>query len=473
MRKFLAILSLLAAASGGAARAQFVEDVDLLRFFQGDQDGDLFGWVAANVGDVNGDGVDDLLIPAIGHDGIAGRATLFSGVDGAVLNDIVNPNGVRIGYSAAGAGDVDGDGTPDYILGGVPVQVISGATNAVLHDVTATVGFASSVTGGGDLDGDGLSDFVAAAQGGGDPATQPGKVWAFSGADGSVLWTREGAAPGARLGAGLGVVGDVNGDGRADVSACATGIAEGYLLDGADGSTIHTFLPAVPEEAQTYGEFFCRGGADVDRDGIGDVFVGDYFAGAGDALGTGAAYVYSGATGETLHAFAGFRPGDGLGPGRIVPDLNGDGFGDVVVAGYTSSAGAPGAGQTYVFSGRSGALLRTITHTNAGDAFGVDALVAGDANLDGRTDFLVTALGLSFNGTDPGRAYLIAGEDLPCPSDLSGNGWVGPIDLLLFKFGLHTQDPSADLDGDDSVDVEDLRVLLRDLGRCPPGRPRR
>jgi hypothetical protein len=475
----IAWLFLAAAAAGPTdANAQFAEpEVEVLRLFEGDEVGDSFGWVAADLGDLDGDRVHDVAIPAITRDNFAGRVSIFSGADGSLLHQIDGQPGQRLGFSVETAGDVDGDCTPDYIIGGGQVQVRSGADHSLLLDLTATTGFAHSVRGVGDLDGDGKGDVAVGRQGASFSFPSAGRVFALSGADGSILWTRDGDAAGHLLGSALGAVGDVNGDRVPDVLAGAFGAGpsgggEAYLLDGVDGSTLRTLAPVDPASAQVFGQFFASGASDMDGDGITDAFVADYAAGAGPATGTGTVTIYSGRTGRVIHHIAGFNPGDGLGPGRGIPDVNGDRFGDILVAAYTNSDGGATAGKAFLFSGRSGALLRTITAQLPGDLFGVDALALGDTDGDRLTDFLVTAVGLSFSGLDVGRAYLIAGTVLPCPSDLDGDRRVGLRDLALLLDAIRDESGRGDLDGDGRVDLEDLAVLVRDAGRCPSGRPR-
>lgn len=471
-----AVIVLAVAAAPGPARAQFVEpDVEVLRLFEGDEVGDAFGWVAANLGDLDGDGVVDIAIPAIARNAGAGRVSIYSGADGSLLNQVDGTPGQSRGFSVEAAGDVNGDCAPDYIIGGARVEVYSGADHSLLLDLTATTGFGHSVRGAGDLDGDGLGDLLVGRQGASFSFPGAGRVWALSGADGSVIWTRDGAAAGQQLGSAAGAVGDVNRDHVPDVVVGAFGAGpafggEAYLLSGSDGALLRVLAPVDPQAALFFGQFFASGAGDINRDGIGDVFVGDYGAGAGGTF-NGSATIYSGRNGRVLHHLVGFNPGDGLGPGRGIPDVNGDRFGDIIVAAYSSSDGAPSAGKTYLYSGRSGALLRTMTATLAGDLFGVDALAVGDTNDDGLTDFLVTAVGLSFVGLDVGRAYLIAGTVLPCPSDLDGDRRVDAHDLAVLLDAILDSDPTADLDGDGRTDLRDLSVLLRDIGRCPSGRP--
>ena len=444
------------------AAAQFVEDdVEVLRFFQGDAVGDNFGWVSDSIEDITGDGVRDLIIPAIRS---PGRVLVYSGASGDLVADLSGV--VAHGYSVSRAGDVNADGVPDYIGGGFPVAVYSGADNSVLLDLTATTGFGHSVAGAGDIDGDGYSDIIVGSERILN-VSENGRVFVISGRTGTVIWQRDGATD-SNLGSAVGTLGDVNYDGIPDVivgaqSAGANGGGEAYVYDGRDGTLIHTLRPSDPAQAKVFGQFFASGASDVDADGVGDAFVGDY-SGLG---GAGETYIFSGKTGALIHRFAGIDTDDGFGPGRGIPDVNGDGHADIFIGAYTDSDGAPGAGKAYLYSGRSGALLRTITSTDQGAQFGVDAIAVGDVNHDGLTDFLVTAVGKSFAGTGPGEAYLIAGTRLPCVADLNGNGRVGVFDMIrLFKFS-RRGNLQGDLNGDRTVDQADFDVLFADWGRCP------
>ncbi|MEM9555425.1 MAG: hypothetical protein AAGC60_14310 [Acidobacteriota bacterium] len=468
--------ALLVLACAAPAHAQFVEpEATALVTFEGEELGGAFGWVSETIGDIDDDGAEDLIISALtfAGDGInRGRASVYSGATGALLHTITGAADFTfLGFSVNAAGDVDADGVPDYIVGGGQVEVYSGADHSLLLDLTATTGFAHDVSSAGDVDGDGHADLFVGTQGTSVSFPGAGRVWALSGADGSVLWSRDGAGENHLLGSGTGLVGDVNHDGVADLVAGAMGAGpsgggEAYVLSGVDGAIVHTLSPD-PETASVFGQFFASGAGDVNRDGVPDVYVGDYNDSSGGVAGTGRAYVFSGRTGRLIHDLPGRDPGEGFGDGRGAGDVNGDGFGDLIVAGYLNSDSAPQAGKAYIISGRSGAVLRTITATVAGDSFGVDAIATGDIDDDGEIDFLVTSVGLSFAGQDIGRAFLLAGTPLPCVSDLNGNGWVGPLDAWLLYGALGSDDTAADLDGDDDVDEDDLHVLLRDLGRCP------
>jgi hypothetical protein len=295
------------------------------------------------------------------------------------------------------------------------VIVRSGATHTTLFDWSKTTNeaFGSGVAGAGDVNGDGYGDLVVGAQGASFNGAQSGRIYALSGRDGSVIWTRDGGAAGDLLGSAVGFVGDVNGDGVPDLSAGAMDAGrknggEAYVLSGADGTIVHTLKPAG--NPNVFGQFFASGAGDINADGVPDVFVADYNALRGSkdlndqfGAGTGRAYVFSGLDGARLYVLNAEHKDDGFGPGRGIGDVNGDGYGDLIVAAYTSSAGAPFAGKAFVYSGRDGALLRTITDTVAGEFLGVDALAAGDVNGDGLTDYILT----TFNSV-----YIVAGTPL-------------------------------------------------------------
>jgi len=410
------------------ATAPFEEaDAEALYVLEGENVGDVFGWVASDIGDIDGDGVTDIAVPAI-YDptggNAAGRVYVYSGATGTELWVHEGLPEDLLGYSVAAAGDVDADGVPDYIVGAPGNRfaaapplgravIYSGADHSVIHEVAPVVRsfFGSAVSGAGDLNDDGHDDFVVGAMA---ENALTGRVTAYSGADATTIWSVTGIHAGDFFGSAAGLVGDVNADGVPDVSVGAFGAngnrGNAYVLSGGDGAIIHVLKPLA--DANNFGQFFASGAGDVDADGVNDVFVGDYYAQRGPRVGTGAAYVFSGVTGRRILVLGAEATADGFGPGRAVGDVNGDGHADLIVAAYTSSAGAPFAGKAYVISGADGTTLRTITSTVAGDNFGVDALGLGDVDGDGFTDYLVTAAGGAFAGTDNGRAYVIRGTDL-------------------------------------------------------------
>ena len=427
-RSTRSILPLVALASGIAlvatspARAQFLEpDVHVLSTLHSETPGDGYGFMASAIGDLNGDGVPEFVIGAprnaLGGP-FSGRAYVYSGRDGTLLHVVQGSPQDRLGFSVAGVGDVNKDGVPDYAVGGpgrfnqTPVKngrvlVISGADHATLYDLQGTPNsfFGYDVNAAGDVNGDSWPDIVVGAPLASVTAPFAGRAFAISGRDGSTLWFRDGDSENASFGTGVSGVGDLDGDGLAEQTIGASAERNGntlsgqaFVLNGRDGAIMRTLKPSAT--ACDFGDFYVHASPDVDGDGVGDIYVADF---CDSRLGpdSGRAYVFSGTSSDKLRVFSAEHAGDGLGAGRPVKDLDGDGAADYIISAYTSSAGAPQGGRTYLFSGKTGKILRTMTGTVAGAESGFDALPLGDVNGDGKTDFLLTGIDV---------AWVIAGD---------------------------------------------------------------
>ena len=408
-----------------APRAQkpFIErQVPVERVHDGEDPSGAYGWIGAGLDDFDGDDRNEYLIAAPYYGSGAGRVVVFNGHSGSVAAEHQGKAPSLFGYSAADAGDVNADGTPDYIVGapgplGNPIPgkavVFSGADHTPLHELTGTPRFGAAVTGIGDADGDGYDDFAVGVEiYGFTPGVLfdgSGRVVVYSGKTGQPLWSQEGFNPGDLLGGGAGRVDDLDGDGHDDLVVAAWG-ADGfngraYVFSAADGDLIRELAPGEPSPFGTFGQFFASGAGDINADGTGDIFIGDYFAFNGE----GRAYVYSGADGSILHTFRPEVAGDGgVGPGRGIPDVDGDGHDDLIIAAYRSSAGVELGGKVYVYSGADGSILHEVTGAVPGDLLGVDALSLGDLDGDGAQEFLLTAPGLSFGGIDVGHNYVVS-----------------------------------------------------------------
>ena len=329
-----------------------------------------FGASVSGTGDVNGDGFDDFIVGAYRADHSApdaGRATVYSGVDGSVLYAIDGANaGDWFGRSVSGAGDVNGDGLDDFIVGApnrvAPLYegsayVYSGATGSVLYAIDGSAvndHFGSSVSGAGDVDGDGFDDFIVGADGERWSGPRTGGATVFSGRTGAVLHAFRGPMAGSVFGCSVDGAGDVNDDGFADLIVGAplddsNGSDSGstFVYSGIDGALIYTFLGEHP--AYVLGRSVSAAG-DVDGDGYDDVIVG----GDGDrhhGYRTGAAHIFSGFDGARLFKFTGDSLGDQFGYSVSgAGDIDGDGFDDVIVGARMDDASGHDAGRALVFT---------------------------------------------------------------------------------------------------------------------------
>jgi len=463
-----------------AAHAQFVEPGVEVIARLADPDGvpGLFGWAVADMADINGDGVTEVITssPAYGtaEAPSSGRVYVFSGRDGALLHMWTGDAFSQLGYSIADAGDVDEDGANDVIAGANgqggtgAATIFSGATGAVIRVHAGEApndNFGSAVTGLGDIDGDGASDYAVGAITHDTGALNAGRVYVYSGATGSPIRTHDGARQGGLLGSGVANSGDVNKDGVNDYIAGAHGgpptdPGRAFVFSGADGSLILPELNADPATGLDFGSFFVAGAGDVNGDGTLDLYVGDY----SDNAGRGAAYVFSGIDGAEIRRFLGPTPSSGLGCGRGARDINADGCADLIAGMYSDSQGANNAGGALVFSGKDGAVLRSLTSTTAFEQFGYDAVGVGDVNADCALDYVV--------GAASGEAvYIIAGDFPTLKGDADNSGNVNFYDVVsvLHHWG-NDYSPTTgegDADRDGEVDFHDVLAVLKHWGdRC-------
>ena len=395
-----------------------------------------FGFCVAVMGDINGDGVPDLVIGARFQDGDfevsngfgppqnVGRAWLISGATLGVIRQLNDPDfqlpnptkfGGQFGTSVARVGDLNGDGIPETLVG-VPhysnfdaghiiageAFVFSGADGSILFrlndpdkEENNRMGFA--VLGLGDVTGDGVPDLLVGVPKKESEAglADVGSAYIFSGADGSFVRSLDppdqgGAEENGRFGAALADAGDINHDGVGDILIGAPGNSHAYVFNGATGALIFTMTnpsPPAQEKLPSFGAAVA-GGQDVDGDGTPDFVIG---APNQKSL-QGAAYVFKGSNGTLIRSLRGPRQafakfGTSV---ALTPDVTGDGRPDILVgAPDVTVNGLQSAGQVFVFKGN-GRLSRTVSseQPTAFAGFGF-AVTTGDFNGDGTPEIVI------------------------------------------------------------------------------------
>lgn len=343
------------------------------------EDASRFGFAVANAGDTNGDGYNDFVVgaPQASPNGLttAGSVFLYSGLDGGLL---VRLDGVaaknQTGYSVNGAGDVDNDGYDDIIIG-VPYADPNGKMNA-------------------------------------------GAIWIISGLTHALIYKIQGNSPEAQLGFSVDGIEDVNNDGHADFIAGAPLNKVGPLeaagtvlaFSGIDGSEM--FRIDSPYKKWWFGSAVSDAG-DVNGDGTPDFAVGATFA---DVItrndNAGAAFVFSGLDASLLCQVLGANPTDMLGNAiDRVGDVTGDGFDEIVVGLYLAEPnGRTGAGGAYVIDAFNGTLVHRVIGDAKWDKLGWSACGVGDVDGDMIPDFACGGPTGDGNGlTDSGKVCIYSG----------------------------------------------------------------
>ncbi|MCK5773849.1 MAG: FG-GAP repeat protein [Thermoplasmata archaeon] len=440
--------------------------------------GDRIGSECRILGDVNGDGYDDFMVQTM-RNGFDGYHLIFGRSNNTLTNMTLWGNEIRFSGSRsetvnmdsniARAGDVNGDGYDDFLIG---EQAYDGTHKGKTHlifgmrsgwnkgstlDDDSNASFLGensddwsgySVSGGGDINGDGYDDLIIGSPGNDEYISESGQVYIIFGK--RTGWTTDvslsnadasyhGTLSGENIGLSLSIVGDINKDGYDDIAIGGPGAKIGddvpgkiYLIFGrSSGWEMDMLLDSpdasfIGEDHLDYAGSMISGAGDVNGDGFDDMLIGAYGNDDGGDR-AGKTYLVFGRPNSwpqedplDTKSNASFIGGSVIGLSGLdvtgVGDVNKDGYDDFMIAEYENDTGGENAGQTYFFYGKQigwslDAMLSGSDVSFIGEAphdkCGDGISGDGDINGDGYPDILIGSPGNSQTNGAAGKVYLI------------------------------------------------------------------
>jgi hypothetical protein len=550
--------------------------------FSGPGPGQRSGRSVPSAGDVNGDGIDDIVIGGgngfVVFGGLANLAALDAldgSVDGRIEpNSLNGANGFRLrvggSFEVSGAGDVNGDGFADVMVSnpgghpngaayvvyggsGMPADVdlttLNGSNGFKLTGVAIGDNTGYSCDTAGDINGDGLDDMIVGANFASPNGTYSGASYVVFGRgggmganldlstlDGTNGFKLSGVLARDEAGVNVSTAGDINGDGFDDliigapwsnanntlksgqayvVFGKAGGFAANLNLSTLNGTNGFSFTGGAQNDSS--GRRVNNAG-DVNGDGFDDMVI----SGGGNATNAPAYVVFGKATPfaaninlSSLTGLDGFRitgVGNNTTPISSAGDVNGDGFDDILIGNLGGGANGSYAGIAYVIYGKAtsamggfaasidtsslngtnGFILNGVKQFDQAGGRGVSS--AGDVNGDGLDDLLVGGFGADPNGGESGETYLVYGRMPETAVTLTGTAaWQklvggnfadtflnvgfgdsvyanGGNDVVKFKeldngVTVGGRFPTTVLDGGDGIDTLDFSGLASPEGR--------
>ncbi|MCB0728610.1 MAG: FG-GAP repeat protein, partial [Ignavibacteriae bacterium] len=473
-----------------------------------------FGYSVSSAGDMNGDGFSDVIVSAHTYSSNKGRAYIYYG--GLIMDNSPDKvlegvaSGGFFGFSLSGAGDVNGDGYSDVLVGAYAVSSFTGSAYLyfggsdmdTISDVTFTGEgtsnfFGQSVSKAGDVNGDGYSDMLIGAS---FYSGQTGRAYLFYGGGSpdntaDVIFTGE--LSGSNFGRGVSGAGDVNGDGYSDILIGASSYngnkGRAYLYYGNVSMNNVSDVIFKGENANDYFGFSVAGGGDINGDGYKDFMVGAY----GVNSNKGKVYIYKNSlTGNDIYDLAVYGdPNSEVGCSvSDAGDINGDGYDDYIVGARYGGTFYEGRAFIYLGSANPDTTADIILNgKSANSFFGSSVSGAGDVNADGYADIIIGSP--EFNSSQ-GRVYIYFGgvnmdtipdvimtgvaslnrfgESVSSAGDMNGDGYSDVIvgtpgyassrGRILVYFGGSAMDTIADITWTGSIANDLLGYSVSDAG---------